>query len=146
MSKLDDDIFKSTFHALTPACKEAVKGMIEDSKKDFVTPPNLDDYSNRSTIAIPYLGLGCGYAIITPLDDGGMWLSYLWIRDKYRNQGAGERLFNDVVKFCGGKLQFYCREDNVKALRFYRMCGCKITDYVLNINLVEKETTNDATN
>lgn len=134
MSILKNIECQSTFHALTPACKEAVKKMIETSKNDFVIPPNLDDYSNNSTIAISYLGIGWGYAIITPLDNGDMWLSYIWIKEGFRNEGSGGRLFNDVAQFCNGKLKFNCSESNPKALRFFRMYGCNVVDYVMGLN------------
>lgn len=130
------------FMAMTPACKEMLKDIVDKSKQDFNTPPDLDDYSNRSTVAIPYGNVEYGYAIITPLDDGGMWLAYLWIREDLRCQGIGQDLMRDIKDFCNGKLSLYCRQGNDRALKFYKKCGFKIDSYLLDFDVDKCEASN----
>ena len=66
--------------------------------------------------------------------DDYIYICDFYILEKYRNNGYGRRLFNEVLKERNGKrVHLSTVGGNERVLRFYKRCGFRISGYNLQL-------------
>lgn len=121
------------FEKLTPPDSKARKRLIDDAFRQRPLFNIIAALDGKKVIGYAFYFFTYSTFLAKPT----LYLEDLFISEKYRSEGAGKKLFDELIKIAKkkkcGRLDFTVLDWNKNAMRFYKRLGAKaLKEWVLH--------------